>query len=90
MKIEFDPDKRAKTLAERGLDFRDAPHVFDGTEKTVADARFDYGEDRFITFGWLRGEAVAVVWMVRGELWRVISMRRMHEEEIIDVGLERP
>lgn len=28
MKIAYDPAKREKTLAERGLDFADAIHVF--------------------------------------------------------------
>ena len=30
MQITYDPAKRDKTLAERGLDFEDAPEVFDG------------------------------------------------------------
>jgi uncharacterized DUF497 family protein len=30
MAITFDPAKRAKTLAERQLDFEDASEVFDG------------------------------------------------------------
>jgi uncharacterized DUF497 family protein len=30
MRITFDPAKRAKTLAERGLDFADAEFVFAG------------------------------------------------------------
>ena len=30
MDIGFDPVKRRLTLAERGLDFEDAPHVFAG------------------------------------------------------------
>ncbi|MBS0495674.1 MAG: BrnT family toxin, partial [Proteobacteria bacterium] len=44
MLIEFDPDKRDKTLAERGLDFARAAEVFAGVSVTVEDARFDYGE----------------------------------------------
>jgi len=31
MRVTFDPGKRAKTLAERGLDFLDAAVVFEGT-----------------------------------------------------------
>jgi uncharacterized protein len=91
MEIEYDPIKRDETLAERGLDFRDAPKVLEGAfQKTIADVRFDYGEDRMVTFGWLGELAVAVVWTDRGSKRRIISMRRMHDEEIEDVGLDRP
>mgnify|MGYP003612190068 CR=1 FL=1 len=43
MQIEFDPDKRDKTLAERGLDFAHVGEVFAGVNVTAEDARFDYG-----------------------------------------------
>jgi uncharacterized protein len=46
MDISFDPAKRDKTLAERGLDFADAGLVFAGVTATVQDMRRDYGEDR--------------------------------------------
>ena len=42
--IEFDPDKRDKTLTQRGLDFAHAGEVFAGVNVTAEDARFDYGE----------------------------------------------
>ena len=90
MKVEFDPDKRNLTLQERGLDFCDAPLVFDDSEVTFLDSRFDYGEDRWLTFGWLKQVAVNVVWTWRGENRRIISMRQMHDEEIENVGLDRP
>lgn len=90
MEIEFDPAKRDATLKERGLDFLDALTVIDGNSVTLTDDRFDYGEVRKVSFGWLERLAVAVVWTQRGNAKRVISMRRMHEEEITDVGLARP
>ena len=44
MQITYDPEKRAKTLAERGLDFEDARHVFAGTTIDLLDDRKDYGK----------------------------------------------
>lgn len=44
MCITFDPAKRTKTLAERGLDFEDAAAVFAGTTVEVEDKRRNYGE----------------------------------------------
>ena len=88
MEISFDLGKRDKVLRERGLDFADAATVFDGRSRTLVDDRFDYGEVRHITYGWLARDAVAIVWTERDGRCRVISMRRMHQWEIRYVGLD--
>jgi hypothetical protein len=41
MAITYDPVKRDRTLAERGLDFEDAAVVFDGPVFTFEDVRQD-------------------------------------------------
>jgi len=87
MEISFDPAKRAITLAERGLDFADAPHVFADQIYTGEDDRFDYGEVRMITYGYLDSRAVVVVWMEREGIRRIISMRHAHAEEMDNVRL---
>jgi uncharacterized DUF497 family protein len=48
------------------------------------DRRFDYGEQRFITLGMLRGGVVVIATAETDEEIRVISMRRAepNEEEI--------
>ena len=71
-----------KTLAERGLDFAQAGEVFAGVNVTAEDARFDYGEPRFTTVGVLDGRMVILVWRPRGEVRRIISMRKANEREI--------
>jgi uncharacterized DUF497 family protein len=81
VKISYDPCKRAKTLAERGLDFDDAVRVFEGLTLTLPDERQDYGEDRYQTYGRLGGRLVMVVWTPRGENRRVISMRKCNDHE---------
>ena len=53
MRITCDPQKRQRTLRERGLDMRRAKEVFAGLHLTRVDDRFDYGEARFVTVGWL-------------------------------------
>jgi uncharacterized DUF497 family protein len=60
MRITFDPAKRAKTLAERGLDFDDAELVFAGVTIEVEDTRKLYGETRIICYGHLQGRLVVV------------------------------
>jgi len=53
MRITCDPAKRQRTLEERGLDMRRAKEIFAGYHFTRVDDRFDYGEPRFTTVGWL-------------------------------------
>ncbi len=81
VKITFHDAKRDATLEARGLDFADAAILFAGPVLTQQDDRFDYGEERFLTYGLLAGRLVMVVWTPRGEARYVISMRHCHERE---------
>jgi uncharacterized DUF497 family protein len=81
MQIEFDPDKRARTLLERGLDFARVEEVFAVRHFTAEDVREAYGEPRYITVGALDGRMVVLVWTPRGEVRRIISMRKANERE---------
>ena len=49
MAITFDPVKRARTLRERGLDFKDAEIVFAGETASQTSEQSDYGEVCVIT-----------------------------------------
>jgi uncharacterized DUF497 family protein len=79
--ITFDPDKRERTLRERGLDFLDAT-VFEAETFTFDDRRRNYGERRRITVGFLAGRMVIVVWVGRAKARHVVSMRKANEREI--------
>lgn len=81
MEISYDAKKRERTLAERELDFEDAVHVFAGTTIDFIDDRQDYGEERWITLGRLKGRLVVVVWTPRGEGRHIISMRKANDRE---------
>jgi uncharacterized DUF497 family protein len=81
MRITCDPAKRQRTLEERGLDMRRAKEIFAGYHFTRVDDRFDYGEPRFTTVGWLDSRLVVFVWTPRGAARRIVSMRHCHERE---------
>ena len=81
MRVEFDEAKRAATLKTRGLDLARAAEVFDGATLTTQDDRKDYGEDRYITVGFLDQAMVVLVWTLRGAAYRIISMRKANERE---------
>ena len=81
MRVTFDPGKRAKTLAERGLDFEDAAIVFEGTTVEFEDTRKDYDEDRIICYGLLSGRLVVIGYTPRGATRHVFSMRKANYRE---------
>ena len=83
VRITFDPQKRLKTLSERGIDFAvDAEKVFAGNHRTIPDDRFDYGEVRLSTIGWIEDRMAIVIWTSRPTGRHIISMRFCHEREI--------
>jgi uncharacterized DUF497 family protein len=49
MRFSWSDSKRQLNLQQHGLDFVDAPRVFDGPTYTYEDDRFDYSEQRFVT-----------------------------------------
>jgi uncharacterized DUF497 family protein len=81
MRITFDPRKRERTLAERGIDFADAAEVFAGDTLDHVDERRDHGERRIVTVGHLAGRTMIVVWTQRGDARHVISMRKANDRE---------
>ena len=81
MEVSFDPEKRALTLAVRGLDFADAASVFDGPVFEFEDDRFIYTETRYSTIGLLEGRMVVVIWTIASGGRRIISMRKANERE---------
>ena len=82
MEIQFDAEKRDKTLLCRGLDFARAGEVFVQEWLVKKDDRFDCGEARFISYGRLDDREIVLVWTQRGTARRIISMRYAHEREI--------
>ena len=58
-----------------------ADEVFAGATLTVEDDREAYGEDRFITIGFLDATMVVLVWTPRDGAHRIINMRKANERE---------
>lgn len=81
MEVEYDPGKRAATLRKRGLDMARAAEIFDGPHISGEDDRRDYGEVRWFTVGFLEDRMMAIVWTWRGDVVRIISMRKANERE---------
>ena len=81
MRFTWDERKRRVNLKAHGIDFLDAPRVFEGPTFTFEDDRFAYGEQRFVTLGFLGGVAVSIVHTETPERIHVISLRRATRNE---------
>ena len=86
MRVSYDPEKRERTVEERGLDFEDAAVVFAGVTLEVEDTRKEYGEVRLICYGLLAGRMVVVGYTPRGADRHVFSMRKANAREQIRIA----
>lgn len=55
MKFVWDKNKNQKNIQIHGIDFNDATVMFDFPMLTCIDNRFDYGEERWVGIGFLKG-----------------------------------
>ena len=76
MEFEWDEAKRKSNLRNHGIDFVGIEQVFEGATVTILDDRFDYGEQRFVTFGLLEGRVVAIAHTETDEVIRITSVRK--------------
>ena len=81
MEFAWSEAKRSANAKAHGLDFVDAPRVFEGVTYTFEDDRFSYGEQRFITLGLLAGVPVSVVHTETEHEIRIISFRKATKRE---------
>lgn len=81
MRFTWSERKRAFNLREHGLDFVDAPRVFEGLTFTYEDDRFAYEEQRFITLGLLAGVPVSIAHTESEDEIRIISLRKATARE---------
>ena len=81
MRFTWREAKRQVNLETHGFDFLDAPEVFEGLTFTFEDDRFDYGEKRFVTLGFLSGVPVSIVHTETADRIRIISFRKATKQE---------
>ena len=80
--FEWDEAKSRTNRAKHGISFEEAKAIFDGPVFTALDDRFDYEEDRFISYGRLGPLVVVVVAHTeRDGRIRLISARKASRRE---------
>ena len=71
MDLEWDENKRESNLEKHGHDFVDAARVLQGDLLELDDC---HDEPRVLAFGFLGSTVVLVVYAIRKETYRIISM----------------
>ena len=80
--LEWDESKRQQTLKERGLDFRLARYILaDPDLVRRIDDRRNYKETRYIAYGKIEKDVFCLCYTMRGNIYRIISLRQTHEKE---------
>jgi len=78
----WDPAKNEENKRRHGIAFEDVTSAFDGPTLEGFDGREDYGEDRWVMVGLMRGVVVVVVvYTERGDVIRMISARKAKSYE---------
>lgn len=82
MEFDWDPGKRAKTIAERALDFVEVlPGFQDPRRRITVDSRKDYGEIRYNMLATCNGRVFHVTFTQRGAITWIISARKANKRE---------
>lgn len=81
MRFERDEAKTQGNLVKPRLELADAAAVFRNEAANVQDDTYDYGEERFVTFGILNGVIVSTVHTESDNLVKVISFRKATPNE---------
>lgn len=72
--FDCDPSKRDKLLAERRLNLLSMGAIFvDEKRIEFVDTRVDYGEERRVTTGQVRGQLFTLVYTMRGNVTWLIT-----------------
>lgn len=82
MRIEFDPAKDLSNQAKHGVSLAFAGELDWEAALVWIDARFDYGETRMIALAPKTGTLYYVAFIDRGNMRRIISLRRANRREV--------
>ncbi len=82
MNIEFDAAKDATNIAKHGVSLSLAQQIEWRDVLCTPDTRRDYGELREIGFAVIAQRLYVVVFVQRGEVMRIISLRKANAREV--------
>ena len=80
--FEWDEAKRASNLLRHGVDFAAAEGFDFEASLILIDDRRDYGEVRHVALGPIADRLHVMVFVIRGERLRIVSLRRANAREV--------
>jgi uncharacterized DUF497 family protein len=81
VKFDWDPRKARKNKARHGVPLELVRSFDFDNAKIVEDDDIDYGETRLVGVGFIQDRIYVVVFVERGDLVRVISLRKADRKE---------
>jgi uncharacterized DUF497 family protein len=80
MNFEFDPLKSRSNKEKHGIDFHEAQHLWLDPERIIIPAR-TLIEMRFLMIAKFHGVFWSVIYTIRGDVIRIISVRKARQNE---------
>ena len=87
MGYEWDDQKNAGNVHKHGAEFASIEQFDWENAVFLPDDHFDSGEERMRAFGRIDGQAHCLVFVLRSQDVRIISLRPMHEKEVKRYGI---
>lgn len=82
MDIVFDPLKSVRNELKHGVLLTAADDLEWDTALVIKDKRYGYGENRMIGIGYIGNRLYVVVFVDRGNVRRIISLRKANLREV--------
>lgn len=81
MKYEWDEGKRLTNLQKHGIDFIDIISFEWDSAVVAEDSRQEYGEQRYAAYGFIENRLCCLVYTMRKDIIRIISLRKANGKE---------
>ncbi|HPG39675.1 MAG TPA: BrnT family toxin [bacterium] len=81
MQYEWDENKRLANLERHRVDFCSVVDFQWDTAIEARDDRFEYGEERWVALGFIERELFVLVYTIRSQIIRIISLRKANKRE---------
>ncbi len=81
MDITFDPTKNDANIAKHGVSLADSDGFEWGAAVVRIDTRHTYGENRMTAIGYIGDRLHVAVFVDRGNVRRIISLRKANKRE---------
>ena len=81
MQYEWDDSKCKANVAKHGVDFLAAENFDWSNAIEVIDDRTDFGEERWITLGFIGNRLYVLIYTTRLDTIRIISLRKANKRE---------